>query len=111
MNHVLQARQGAILAKGKLQMEESRKLGRICPDTGPAYLSRACFDVHYVRYSDAVGKPTVCFISYLPENSSTLFVFNILSKCSVSCYEILPEISRGFANNVDVSFHLDLPIM
>ena len=51
-----------ILAKGKLQMGESRKLGWICPDTSPAYLSRACFDVHYVRYSDAaVGKPHSLF--------------------------------------------------
>ena len=111
MNHVLQARQGAILAKGKLQMEESRKLGRICPDTGPAYLSRACFDVHYVRYSDAVGKPTVCFISYLPENCSTRCLFSIflLTVCSVSCYAMI--FFPGFANNADVSFHLDLPKM
>ena len=27
----------------------------------PAYLSRACFDVHYVRYSDARGKPHSLF--------------------------------------------------
>ena len=34
VNYVHRAR-GMILAKGKLQMEESRKLGWICPDTGP----------------------------------------------------------------------------
>ena len=100
MNQVLQARQGAILAKGKLQMEESRKLGRICPDTGPAYLSRACFDVHYVRYSDAVGKPTVCFISYLPETCSALFVFEY--SFSVCMYPVMKFCA---------SFRLDLPIM
>ena len=40
-----------------------------------AYLSRACFDVHYVRYSDAPGNLTICFISYLQD--LPVFVFNI----------------------------------
>ena len=101
------------IGKGKIadgrKLEIRRDLSRHQP---PAYLSRACFDVHYVRYSDAGGKPHSLFYLLFARElfHSVCFQYSSSVYC-VSCYEILCEFSLGSANSVDASFHLDLPIM
>ena len=100
-----------VLAKGKVQMEEIRldlsrhRLPLICLELVLTFITCATQMLEV--------NPTVCFISYLTQNSSALFVFNIVPSVHVSRYELLHEVftclcqicrcefSLGFANNVD----------